>query len=317
MRRLSLALSVVALHGCATLAGVEDGQLAKDAGSGGGGVAGVGNGGTAGAAASSGNGGTAGAAASSGNGGSGAAGAGTSGGGTAGAAASSGAAGASGGGAGGAVSSEYAAAVLADGPVAYWRMGEASGTTAVDATGNGHDGLLKGGVKLGEPGALNGDSDTAMYFDGTSYVDVGDKLDFAGTASLSIEAWVHPQAGKGGYLGKGMYDQGYKGYFIADNDSTIQWVREGAVASPPVITFTTYSHVVGTYDGLNLTLYVNGAKAGSKVATNPITDHPNPFTIGQVAGWGKFVGWIDEVAVYDKALDAARIKAHYDAAKGN
>jgi hypothetical protein len=308
MRRIDLALFAAALHGCAALAGVEDGELAKDAGPGGvAGSAGSSGGGTAGAGASSG--------ASDGGAGSPSGGAG----GASGSGGASGVGGATGGasGSGGAVGNGYAASVMADGPLAYWRLGEASGTSAIDETGNGHNGLLKGGVKLGELGALAGDGDTAAYFDGTSYVDIGDKLDFAGTASLTIEAWVYPQAGNGGYFGKGMYDQGYKGYFVADNDSTIQWVREGAGVSPPVISFTGYSHIVGTYDGLNLTLYINGSKAGSKVATNSITDHPNPFTIGQVADWGMFVGWIDEVAVYGKALDATRVKAHYDAGKGN
>ena len=32
----------------------------------------------------------------------------------------------------------YASTVLADGPVAYWRFGDTSGTTATDASGNGH-----------------------------------------------------------------------------------------------------------------------------------------------------------------------------------
>ena len=31
----------------------------------------------------------------------------------------------------------YAAEVLADGPSMYWRMGETSGTSAADASGNG------------------------------------------------------------------------------------------------------------------------------------------------------------------------------------
>ena len=35
--------------------------------------------------------------------------------------------------------SPYFAAVLADTPVAYYRLGEASGTTATDASGNRHD----------------------------------------------------------------------------------------------------------------------------------------------------------------------------------
>jgi hypothetical protein len=303
------AAAVVSLciMGCAAIAGVEDGELAADAGAGGsGGVGGSAVGG------SSGSGGTAPAGGASGAGASGASGAAGAGGG------SGGVAGAAGGGAGGSSSgSKYADEVLADQPIAYLRLGESSGTVAVDLTGNGHDGLLKGGVTLGAAGALVGDTDTAMYFDGTTYVDLGDELDMSGTSQFTLEAWIHPQAGNGGYLGKSMYDQGYKGYFVADNDSTIQFVREGAAVTPPVIAFTQYTHVVGTYDGLNLILYLNGAKAGSDTATNVVTDHPNPFTIGQVGGWGDFVGFIDEVAIYDTALTEVRIKAHYDAAKGN
>lgn len=306
LRGLAAASALLfALGACASLAGVEDGVLAHDAGSSG--SSGSSAGGTGGSAA----GGTAGTGASGGASGFGASG------GSAGAAgnASGGSAGAGavGGSGGGSTGSKYADAVLADQPLAYWRLNETSGTVAVDSAGD-HDGLLKGGVKLGEPGALS-ESDPAMYFDGTTYVDVGDELDLAGGQTFTIEAWVYPQAGEGGYFGKAMYDQGYKGWFLADNDSTIQFVRDGSTVAVSVIPYTEYTHVVGTYDGLNLILYLNGAKAGSKVATNPVTDHPNPLLIGRVNGWNDFVGWIDEVAIYGSALSEERIKAHYDAAK--
>ena len=38
----------------------------------------------------------------------------------------------------------YAAEVLADSPVAYWRLSETSGSTVADETGNGHDGTVYG-----------------------------------------------------------------------------------------------------------------------------------------------------------------------------
>ena len=56
---------------------------------------------------------------------------------------------------------DYAAAVLADGPVAYWRLGAGS-ASAVDVTGNGNTGTFLGGVEPGAPGALVGDPDVAM-----------------------------------------------------------------------------------------------------------------------------------------------------------
>jgi len=54
-------------------------------------------------------------------------------------------------------SSVYRATVLADTPLAYWRLGETTGTVAHDETGNGHDGTYIGGYTLGQTGALTGD----------------------------------------------------------------------------------------------------------------------------------------------------------------
>src|SRR5215831_14920886 len=65
--------------------------------------------------------------------------------------------------------SAYSSAVLADHPVAYYRLGETSGTTAVDSSGNGSNGTYVGGVALGQPGALlPGDTDPAAGFNGSS-----------------------------------------------------------------------------------------------------------------------------------------------------
>ena len=60
----------------------------------------------------------------------------------------------------------YPAVVLSDGPLAYWRLGEASGATAIDATGHGLNGRYSI-VALGTGGAIAGDLDTAASFDGS------------------------------------------------------------------------------------------------------------------------------------------------------
>src|SRR3989442_12331717 len=58
----------------------------------------------------------------------------------------------------------YRASVLADHPVAYWRLDEETGTVMVDASGNGNDGAYAGAVTLGQPGALASDGGTAGRF---------------------------------------------------------------------------------------------------------------------------------------------------------
>ena len=49
---------------------------------------------------------------------------------------------------------DYDAAVLADSPVAFWKLDEASGTVAADSSGNGNTGTYQGAVTLGETGPL-------------------------------------------------------------------------------------------------------------------------------------------------------------------
>src|SRR5260221_4029901 len=58
-------------------------------------------------------------------------------------------------------SDQYSSVVLAKGPVGYWRLGEASGPTAVDASGNGYDGTYLGNPAFGQTGAIVNDPDTA------------------------------------------------------------------------------------------------------------------------------------------------------------
>src|SRR5690348_17166582 len=72
-----------------------------------------------------------------------------------------------------AAASSYAEAVLAKKPVAYWRLGESRGPDALDSTGAGHKGVYHGRPTLGQRGAIKGDEDTAVKFDGgRSYVEV-------------------------------------------------------------------------------------------------------------------------------------------------
>jgi hypothetical protein len=78
----------------------------------------------------------------------------------------------------------------------------------------------------------------------------------------------------------------------------------------------TWYHVVAVYDGNALLLYVNGVLAGSQTvgAVTPYVNG-NPFRIGYegVDNVANAAGVGDEPAVYDHALSAARVLAHYHA----
>jgi hypothetical protein len=76
-------------------------------------------------------------------------------------------------------------------------------------------------------------------------------------------------------------------------------------------------HLAGTYDGSHWTLYRNGTQVAS--AADSLGAVPVPYGEWAVGsggeGWAQnFTGGIDEVAIYNTALSAARIQAHYAAA---
>ena len=90
----------------------------------------------------------------------------------------------------------YAAAILADGPSAFWPLDEPAGSTvAGDLTGNGHYGTLSAGVTAGAAGPPTGDGDTAMAFHGADAVTVASVAGLpSGAHPYSLEAWVLPAA---------------------------------------------------------------------------------------------------------------------------
>lgn len=85
---------------------------------------------------------------------------------------------------------DYAAEVLADSPVAYWKLDETSGTTATDSVG-GNNGTYTGGYTLNQPG-IPSTGRPSVLFDGTSgYVNLGAPAALNLTAAWTLEAWVY------------------------------------------------------------------------------------------------------------------------------
>src|SRR5438105_4551295 len=93
------------------------------------------------------------------------------------------------------IKTNYRDEVLADLPSAYWRLGEATGTAAADASGNGLSGTYQNAPTLGVSGALTGDSDTAVTLNGTThYISVADNDLLDPGDTFTLEAWINLSA---------------------------------------------------------------------------------------------------------------------------
>lgn len=226
----------------------------------------------------------------------------------------------------------YPDEVLADRPLAYYRLGEASGDVARDRAGRMPVGRYAG-VMLGVPGAIVGDADTAVRLDGESaWVSLADAYDFAGKVPFSIELWARPQLVD--ELHRGLFTkevagggmrQGYLLTLQMTAGLVFERGKDGLTANVMAkpLPAGVFSHVVVTYDGTSLRLYVDGALAGGPVAaTGELPDTTaNAVAGARVSGntpignAAHFRGDLDELALYDQALPAPRVLAHYRAGK--
>jgi hypothetical protein len=206
------------------------------------------------------------------------------------------------------------------GLVSYWRLTETSGTVAADSEGS-NPGTYVGSPALGQPGALAGNPDTSVGFNGTSqYVNVPYSASLNPT-TFTEEAWADVTGGSGTYRGivgnsslVGSTTHGFNMYadstnhwrfYVGTGTTTWSYVEGPAVTSG-------WNYLVGTYDGTTMRFYLNGALVASEATAYSPTPS-QAFTLAAVnAGTAnRFVGDLDEIALYSTALSAATISAHY------
>jgi uncharacterized repeat protein (TIGR01451 family) len=203
----------------------------------------------------------------------------------------------------------------ADHPAGLWRLGENSGTTAADASGNGLSGTYESGITLGQPGAVGGDTAAAFAGGAAMVVPASAALDLR--SAFSVEAWVRPGVGgqNGGILEKtvgGAVNTQYS-LFLYGGQVLFRVNSAGTLVtvSGPVIAPNVWSHLVGTADGATLRLYVNGALVASSPA-GAASGGSGTTLVGRLgSNIYAFAGNIDEVAVFGSALSAERVRAHY------
>ena len=221
----------------------------------------------------------------------------------------------------GSSSGTYRDEVLTDAPLGYWRLGESSGTTAADASGNARPGAYVNTPTLGSPGLLTGEANTSVTFDGiTEHVSIPEAPVWNLTGDLTIEALINVTGGHN-------YRTIVSKHRATDDTSTfelrieastgrLQFIQKTtagtymtASAPTPLSTGTTY-HVAVTKAGTTVRLYINGVLDRTATFSSPVAANVSPVRIAIRDGQKAFGGRIDEVAIYDHALSAARIGAH-------
>jgi hypothetical protein len=231
----------------------------------------------------------------------------------------------------------YANLVMADGPVAYWRLDETNASSpATDAVGSfdgtydasGAGNFTSGSFTFGVAPGIPGETDTAIAVTGGARVAVPWALELNLPGPFAAEGWFNPASMETNYyctvfssLGDG--PSGWALWQQAGVPNTWacivfggSWANELIIVDPiDTVVPNTWYHIVLSYDGSLFNIFVNGQLTVSQGwgLYVPNVDGNANFGWNSLNEWDPFNGAIDDVAFYNHALTLAQVQSHYAA----
>lgn len=196
--------------------------------------------------------------------------------------------------------------------IARWSMNENTGIVAYDSVG-GHDGSISGASWTT---GING---SALELDGSNdYVQVNERI--VSDYPFSISVWLKTNAAISDQAVVNLADSNsgssYCGLYLRSNGRVrlIAW-RTNRVIEGTDINDGQWHHVVGVFTSLNdRTLYVDGIINGTDTRGSGFNSNADRWNFGR---WGDstpsayFDGTIDEVKLWDRALNSTEVELLY------
>jgi hypothetical protein len=239
----------------------------------------------------------------------------------------------------------YSDVILADGPIAYYRFEETTGqiTKNLGSAGTAADGLWMLGSGPDDSGPVDVSSSTGprpgdflgfaadnraglfLGADGMLWVDAQQQL-LNNLGTFSLEYWVSPAnrvadpAAFGTRIGIVGQNDAIEYGFIDQNTIQIWTPGGGSLNTTYSFPDNTWHHVATIADGKSIKNYFDGVFI-NQVAQTTANYGSSTYNV-HVGGGGAFdatgnffTGSIDEVAIFNKAIPAERIAAHFKAGK--
>ena len=228
--------------------------------------------------------------------------------------------------------SDYNADIAALNPVSNWHLGEGSGTTVVDSGSANANGTVNGAT-LGQPGALNGSSNTAAYFDGVDdYIEITHANDFL-LDDGTIQLWFNADSTgtKQALLSKdhdGLGTGGHVSVWLTSSGAVQMRLQStttvNTIESINAVTAGQWHHIALSFGSNGMELYVDGVitdvngYTGGLGTTGGGTGNAESFVIGASNYQGTqgtldslqifFQGSIDEVSIVASQLNGEQIQ---------
>ncbi len=223
--------------------------------------------------------------------------------------------------------SPYSSAVLADAPLAYYRLNDA-GAAATDSGPNALNGAVGSALTEGNPSLMSDPGSASMAFPATSKstideVRVAETPKLEPTTAFSADLWFKARAFTGDMVEYGN-DNGYEPYSVGLDPSKkvcawfVTTTTSYYLCSAATLTMGAAYYFAVTYDGAHARIYLNGALDSTWPVTGNIVAYDTTNGLALGGGYalsdGNYNGFLQDVAIYGTVLSPARIRAHYQAA---
>ncbi|HUL50956.1 MAG TPA: LamG-like jellyroll fold domain-containing protein, partial [Candidatus Nitrosotalea sp.] len=215
--------------------------------------------------------------------------------------------------------SSYPGLVLESMPVGYWRLNETTGDVAANlgSLGGTADGHFQGSPVLGASGPVPPQfprfepDNYSPQFDGVDDFVAGPSGLMNDLPAFSMAGWIRPTGVQGNRIG--LWGQNDVVEFGFINSTTIElWTPVGQIDITYPFPNNEWHHVAAVGTGQELELYFDGNLAATSPVT--VTSYGNSTYAFNIGGGGVFddvgnyfVGQIDEVSVWQRALSAGEI----------
>ena len=210
---------------------------------------------------------------------------------------------------------------LARGLIACWLMSERGGHIIQDGSGYRNTGTL-----VDDTHFVQGKFGSALNFDGAGdYVNCGDVPQVEGLTAFTVSHWASVPTDTIAQTewvlskrGNNNPDRTF-GVYVNDSENVLLYVYTSdgnAVCWFPDAFLNVahvFKHVVGVYDGTNISLFVNGIAGTSSALTGTTNNSTAPLVMGaeNVAAQGPWPGKIDHVMLWNRALSVSEFTQLY------